>query len=268
MTDDADYATNISRFTGFADHYDAFRPRLPEALAGVLLEMAQADENSTVIDLGSGTGLSTRYWSGWAKEVIGVEPTDAMREEAEKHGGLGVSYRRAFSHDTGLPDAGASIVICSQALHWMDPQGTFAEAKRILRPGGVFAACDYDWPPVTGFWQLDQAYAECDQRARQIEREQHLSEGIRFQEKSGHLDRMKSSGAFRWTREILLHHVEEGDATRLVGLLFSQGSVQTLLKAGRSEADIGIDRLRELASELMPLPKRWFWCSRVRVGVV
>ena len=268
MTDEADYDTNIRRFTGFAGHYDAFRPRLPEALAGVLLEIAQADESSTVIDLGSGTGLSTRYWCGRVKAAIGIEPTDAMREEAEKHGGEGISYRRGFSHDTGLADACASIVVCSQALHWMDPQGTFAEAKRILRPGGVFAACDYDWPPVTGVWQLDQAYAGCDQRARGMEKEHHLSEGIRFQEKSGHLGRMKASAAFRWTGEILLHHLEEGDATRLVGLLLSQGSVQTLLKAGFSEADIGIDGLRELAERLMPQPKRWFWCSRVRLGVV
>lgn len=265
---DEDFSTNIKRFTGFADHYDAFRPRLPEALAGVLLEIARADERGTVVDLGSGTGLSTRYWSGRVKRVIGIEPTDAMRSEAERHGGEAVSYRRGFSHDTGLPDHDAVIAVCSQALHWMDPQGTFMEAKRILRPGGVFAACDYDWPPVTGIWELDQAYQTCDQRGREIERSNHLSQGLKFQEKSGHLERMKSSGAFRWTREILLHHDEQGDAARLVGLLFSQGSVQTVLKAGYTEADMGIDRLRELASQLMPLPKRWLWCSRVRIGVV
>lgn len=268
MTDAADFSTNLRRFTGFADHYDAFRPRLPDPLAGLLLEVAEADESSTVVDLGSGTGLSTRYWSGRVREAIGIEPTDAMREEAEKHGGTGISYRSGFSHATGLPDESAAVVVCSQALHWMDPQGTFAEAKRILRPGGVFAACDYDWPPVTGIWQLDQAYAECDQRGRSMEREHHLSEGIRFQEKSGHLERMRASGAFRWTREFLLHHVEDGDARRLVGLLFSQGSVQTVLKAGFSEADMGIDRFRELADRLMPQPKRWVWCSRVRIGVV
>ncbi|QJE97115.1 class I SAM-dependent methyltransferase [Luteolibacter luteus] len=268
MSDDADFATNIKRFTGFAGHYDAFRPTLPEALSGLLLEVARAHKSSTVVDLGSGTGLSTRYWSGKVREVIGIEPTDAMREEAERHGGAGVSYRRGFSHDTGLPDGSASIVVCSQALHWMDPQGTFKEAKRILRPGGVFAACDYDWPPVTGVWELDQAYQACDQRGREMERAHALSEGIKFQEKSGHLDRMRSSGAFRWTREVLLHHEEQGDAARLVGLLFSQGSVQTVLKAGFNEADMGIDRFRELATALMPQAKRWLWCSRVRIGVV
>ena len=35
-----------------------------------------------------------------------------------------------------------------QALHWMEPAPTFGEVARLLRPGGVFAALDCDWPPV------------------------------------------------------------------------------------------------------------------------
>lgn len=263
-----DFSTNIERFTGFADHYDAYRPSPPEILSRILLEMARADSSATVVDLGCGTGLSTRYWSGKVARVIGIEPTDAMREEAERKGGDGVSYRRGFSHDTGLPDACADLVTCSQALHWMDPQATFEEAKRILRPGGVFAAYDYDWPPVTGVWELEAAYVDCDQRSRGIERGQGLSPGLKFQEKSGHLARMEESGAFRWARELLVHHEDEGDGARLCGLVLSQGSVRTVLKAGYQESDFGLDQLRELAAKLMPERKRWLWSSRVRVGVV
>ena len=268
MSDDANYSVNIERFTGFADHYDSYRPAPPEIFASVLLEIAGADGPDTVVDLGCGTGLSTRYWSGRVRTVVGIEPTDAMREEATRRGGEGISYRRGFSHATGLPDSCASIVTCAQALHWMDPQGTFQEAKRILRPGGVFASCDYDWPPVTGVWELEAAFLDCHRRAQEIDAERGLSSGIKFHEKSGHLDRMKFSGAFRWAREILLHHEDEGDAARLVGLMFSQGSVQTVLKAGVSEEEIGITRLRDMATTLMPRKKRWLWCSRVRIGIV
>jgi len=268
MSDSADFATNIERFTGFADHYDSFRPSPPERFAPLLKEIARTDDRCSVVDLGCGTGLSTRYWSGRAGQITGIEPSDSMRAEADKRGGTGVSYRKGFSHDTGLPDASADIVTCAQALHWMHPQGTFQEAARILRPGGVFASCDYDWPPVTGLWELDAAYLECDLQARALERELGLSPGLEFQEKSGHLGRMQDSGAFRWTREILLHHEDEGDAKRLVGLALSQGSVQTLLKAGIFEEEIGITRLRERAVALLPSSKHWLWCSRVRVGVV
>lgn len=196
MGNDETFAGNIERFSGFAAHYDGHRPSPPARLAALLKELAGIhDERARVIDLGCGTGLSTRYWIGKAERIVGIEPSDSMRSEAEMRGGDGVSYQRGFSHDTGLPDACADIVFCSQALHWMDPRGTFVEAARILRSGGVFAACDYDWPPVTGVWELDRAYLECDLKARGIEEQMGLKKVLNFHEKSGHLGRMEASGA-------------------------------------------------------------------------
>ena len=268
MDAETTFAGNMDRFTGFAGQYDEHRAAPPARMASLLMEIAQADASGTVVDLGCGTGLSSRYWVGKISHIIGIEPTDSMRAEAERRGGEGLRYQRGFSHDTGLPDESVDIVTCAQALHWMDPQGTFSEAARILKAGGVFAACDYDWPPVTGIWEVDKAYAECDRQGRALERELGLADALEFYEKSGHLARMHASGAFRWVREILLHDEDEGDAERLVGLALSQGSVQTLLKAGLSEDEIGITRLREKASSLMSGKKRWLWSSRLRVGVV
>jgi len=79
---------------------------------------------------------------------------------------------------------------------------------------------------------------------------------------------MRKSGRFRYVKEIVFHHVESGDAERLVGLALSQGEIATLLKAGRSEDEIGITALREAARRVLgeaSLP--WFWSYRVRVGV-
>jgi len=263
-----DFSANIARFTGFAGHYDRFRPSPPEALAGLLTQVAQGAKPVLVVDLGCGTGLSTRYWAGRAVNVVGVEPTAAMREQAESLGGEGVSYREGFSHATGLPSGSADIVTCSQSLHWMDPLPTFEEAGRILRPGGVFAASDYDWPPVTTSPEADAFYLECVRHCHQLEKEHNVSAGLKKWEKEGHLLRMRESGCFRFTRECLLHHQDAGNAERLVGLLLSQGHVRTLLKAGFSEADLHIDRLREEAGRLLGEEMRtWFWGSRVRLGV-
>jgi SAM-dependent methyltransferase len=62
-----------------------------------------------------------------------------------------------LSAQTGLPASSADIVTCSQSLHWMEPEPTFAEVARILRSGGLFVAYDYDWPP-TVLWEVEQAY--------------------------------------------------------------------------------------------------------------
>lgn len=86
--------------------------------------------------------------------------------------------------------------------------------------------------------------------------------------KDGHLVRIQASGRFRYAREILLHHVEMGNADRITGLALSLGSVETLLKAGHGEAELGLDQLRSEAARLLgdePQPR--YWGMRVRAGV-
>jgi len=267
--DPSTFAPTIARFSGFAGDYNRHRPQPPAALAPLLSQLAGSGLPILVVDLGSGTGLSSRYWAEGAQRVIGVEPSADMRAEAQRQTqAANVDYHAGFAHATGLPDRCAQIVTCMQALHWMDPQGTFAEARRVLRPGGVFAAIDYDWPPVTRSWRADQAWRSCNECATCLEATLPGSRPPRW-DKAGHLARMEESGCFRFTRECVLHHVDEGDAARFLGLLRSQGGVMDLLKAGRSEAQLGIDVLESIAgAELGEDLRPWYWSARVRVGVV
>ena len=264
-----DFAGNIERFSGFADVYDRYRPSPPAVLASILTQLI-GTVPARVVDLGCGTGLSSRYWADKAQEVIGIEPSADMRHEAEAQtDAANVSYRAGYSHQTGLPDHCASIVTCSQSLHWMEPQATFEEARRLLRPGGIFAAYDYDWPPTVGAWEAEAAYLACSARVQECTRTLSSPPSLRRWSKDGHLDRMRASGCFRYTKEIAVHHADTGNAERLVGLLLNQGSVMTLLKNGFSEAEIGIEDLRATAYQSMEAEERtWYWSSRVRLGAI
>jgi len=51
---------------GFADHYDEFRPSPPAVLLDALTRYAGPSAPRLVVDLGSGTGLSTRAWAARA----------------------------------------------------------------------------------------------------------------------------------------------------------------------------------------------------------
>ncbi len=264
-----DFEVNQARFTGFSDLYDRYRPSPPAVLAELLIRLAACSGPIKVVDLGSGTGLSTRYWADHADEVIGIEPTDDMRQQAAQLGPDSISYQKGFSHATGLPDQWADILTCSQALHWMDPMPTFQEAARILRPGGVFAAYDYDWPPVSGYWELDGLYIQCAKQAVKLELGLGLEQGLVRYEKHSHLERMSQSRVFRAVRELVVHHHDQGNAERFVGLFLSQGYVQTLLKQGLTESELGIDQLRKTAERLLGAePQPWIWCSRIRTGIV
>jgi ubiquinone/menaquinone biosynthesis C-methylase UbiE len=265
-----DFTGNIDRFSGFADLYDKYRPEPPAIIAPILMRLAQSVFPQRVVDLGCGTGLSTRYWTDKVREVIGIEPSADMRHQAEvQTRARNVSYREGLSHQTGLPDQCAQIVTCSQALHWMEPQATFQEVARILNPGGVFAAYDYDWPPTTGSWEADAAYEECMRRVRVYEKELEAKSPVKRWGKNQHLARMKASGCFRYVKEIVVHHLDNGNAERFIGIFLSQGGVMALLKNGLSEKQMGIDRLREIAKQTLGTEdESWYWSYRLRLGVV
>ena len=69
-------------WTGKASSYDRARPTPPPALLNLLTQLIQMPHPALVVDLGSGTGLSTAIWGERAERVIGIEPNADMRKEA------------------------------------------------------------------------------------------------------------------------------------------------------------------------------------------
>ncbi|HEX4208611.1 MAG TPA: class I SAM-dependent methyltransferase [Ktedonobacteraceae bacterium] len=170
-------------WTGEAVRYDRTRPTPPLALLDILTQLIHMPCPALVVDLGSGTGLSTMIWSNRAQHVIGIEPNTDLRTQAirkiENYQHVAhIEYRDGVSNRTDLPDASTDIVTCAQSFHWMEPTSTLAEIARILRPGGLFAAYDYSWPPTLN-WELEQVYLEVDERFEVLEQERGLSQNLR-----------------------------------------------------------------------------------------
>lgn len=251
---------------GFADTYERFRPRTPQALLELLCGYARTERPSLVVDLGCGTGLSTRPWSGIARRVVGIEPNAAMIRAAAP--APGVEYRQGYGQSTQLDDGAADIVTCSQSLHWMEPEPTFAEAARILRPNGVFAAYDYDWPPVVDP-EIDEAFSAFRRRRREARQRRGLQRGADLWPKDGHLRRLRASGRFRYCREFVLHSFEEGDAERLVGFTRSLGLPVADLADQELERELRVDELEAVARRVLGSRTAPFLFGyRVRVAIV
>lgn len=295
---------NADRFSGFADVYDANRPQPPDALGPLLRRYAGAGAPA-VVDLGSGSGLSTRWAATWAAHVTGVEPSDDMRAQAERRGGAGITYRAGTAETTGLPDAYADVVTAVQAMHWMEPVATLAEVDRLLRPGGVFATIDADWPPVAGVPAAEAAWgalhrtmrvlearrardvsdhelrapiaddgpALVDEDLRDPHRNRLIPGGVRSWSKREHLANIERSGHFTFTRELAFAQsvVVDDAAERFVALMRSQGSYQGLRRAGLTDADMGADAFESsvraaFSASAEPVTELAFsW--RVRLGV-
>ncbi|GAA0336117.1 class I SAM-dependent methyltransferase [Streptomyces blastmyceticus] len=246
---------SADRFSKFAEFYDRVRPKPPEELADLLRQWS-GTQNPAVVDIGCGTGLSSTIWP----EVTGVEPSAEMRAIAARRG---IKVVDGTGEETGLPDACADIVTVSHALHWFDPARAFPEIARIMRPGAVLAAFDFDWPPAVDP-EVDAAYREFEATHTALEAERGLRPT--FLAKSGHLGRLRDSGLFRHVNEVCLHMKETGGADRFVDFAASQGGIPALREQGVDEDALGLTQLREVARRRMTDRSTWWWTCRVRLA--
>jgi SAM-dependent methyltransferase len=253
---------------GFAAQYQAYRPRPPEALVGLLLQVAQTRRPSLVVDLRSGTGVSTRLWADHAKRVVGIEPLGEMRAIAEgETAAPNVRFLAGVAERIDLPDGAADVVTCAQSLHDMEPERTLAEVARILRLGGVFAAYDYDWPPVV-HWEAELAFLAFMDHVGELRSRHSMTSEMRQWDKEQHLARMRRCGHFRYARQLLLNHSEPCSAERWVGFALTISHVLPVLDLVPSESELGLEAFRRVAERTLGkggLP--WHVSYRVRLAV-
>lgn len=250
--------------SGFPSDYDRFRPRPPAAILELLPMLVGADRLRLVVDLGSGTGLSARIWTERADQVVAIEPNDAMRTFAERvTTARNVRYLGTSSYETGLPDASADLVTAAQSLQWMAPERVFPEVARILRPGGIFCAYNY-FVLQTPLWEPEAVFESVLARKGELRSQLGLDQRRPGSELSR--DLLEASGVFRRTKELVLHSVERGDGERLIGFALSEGSMRTLLEAGTTESEVGLDRLRAVASTIRE-PISWWIGYRAWIGL-
>jgi len=253
---------------GFADVYDRYRPSPPAGLFDVLTLAAGVERPRLVVDLGCGTGLATRAWGERADEVFGVEPNPRMLERARKSTEQpNIRYVEAYGADTGLPAGRADLVTSFQSFHWMEPQPVLAEAARVLRHGGVFAACDYDVPPFVEP-EVDAAHMTLMKTRREARERLSAPAGSSTWPKDRHLDEIGASERFRYVRELLAHGWWETDAERMVGFAESIGGPRELFTEQAPEVGDAFERLRETTARVLGT-RTWpvLLCYRIRAGI-
>ncbi|HEX8459253.1 MAG TPA: class I SAM-dependent methyltransferase [Pyrinomonadaceae bacterium] len=128
------------RFTNRVENYAAYRPKYPAAVVEFLRAELGLGAESTVADVGAGTGIWTEVLlkEGGCRTVYAVEPNDAMRAAAENSLGTlpGFVSVKATAEATTLAAASVDFVTAAQAFHWFERAAARAEFARILKPGG------------------------------------------------------------------------------------------------------------------------------------
>jgi demethylmenaquinone methyltransferase/2-methoxy-6-polyprenyl-1,4-benzoquinol methylase/phosphoethanolamine N-methyltransferase len=122
------------------------------------VDLAAIAPGHSVLDVGCGTGnltMAVKARAGTKAEVHGIDGSPEMvreagRKSAEKQ--LDIRYQVGLIEDLPFPDGRFDVVVSSLMLHHLPrdlKRRGIAEISRVLKPGGRFAAVDFD-PPLVG----------------------------------------------------------------------------------------------------------------------
>jgi ubiquinone/menaquinone biosynthesis C-methylase UbiE len=97
------------------------------------------DEKPRVLDIGCGTGISTRQLAARpAAAVVGSDIDQGMLEEARKLPQENIEYVLAPAHQLPFSDNEFDTVAAFSAFHWFRDEESINEIKRVLRVGKRF----------------------------------------------------------------------------------------------------------------------------------
>jgi len=162
-------------FAVSANAYDRFVGRYSYGLCDALATVAAVGAGASVLDVGAGTGAGTRRLVELAGAVAAVDPSEPF-VEALRERFPAVDVRLALAESLPFEDGAFDATLAQLVVNFMtDPGAGVADMRRVTRPGGVVAACVWDYPGemtlLRVFWEaaaeLDPDGAEAvDERTR------------------------------------------------------------------------------------------------------
>ncbi len=199
-------------FQRVAPHYLKHRPSYPAALFDWLAQCCS--QHQLAWDCGTGNGQAAVSLAQHFQHVLATDASAAQIAAATAHGR--VEYRLAAAQASGLAPASVDLLVVAQALHWFDLERFYAEARRVLKPGGIIAVWCYGTVELEGEAAnllLQHFYHQVVGPYWPAERE-HVATGYRqLPFPFSPIDAPPFPMHARWTREQLLGYLRSWSAT-------------------------------------------------------
>jgi SAM-dependent methyltransferase len=145
-------------FGRHSDDYAAYRPGLPDSFYRRLEGFVRID-GSRALDLATGPGTIALELAARGSAVTGIDIAQGQIAVARRLAGeRGLADRARFlvarAEDTGQEAGSFDLVTAGQCWHWFESHAAMAEARRVLRPGGILAIVHHSYlalhSPVAG----------------------------------------------------------------------------------------------------------------------
>jgi ubiquinone/menaquinone biosynthesis C-methylase UbiE len=158
-------------FSQQAKLYASFRPHYPSTLYEFLFK--QGTNFDVALDCATGNGQVAVVLASKFKTVYATDISEKQLAQAPALSN--VIYKIEAAEKTSFPDA-FDLVTVAQAIHWFDFDKFYAEVKRVLKPGGIFAVIGYGlisinteidkwiahyyWNVVGPYWDKERRYID------------------------------------------------------------------------------------------------------------
>ncbi|MBX3192221.1 MAG: class I SAM-dependent methyltransferase [Labilithrix sp.] len=110
------------------------RKKIETLLDGLTATLARG---TRALDVGCGTGFNVQRLASRGFDVVGIEPSPAMRDRARTLN-PGLQVDDGDIENLAFPDASFDFVLSIEVIRYLaDPQRGLSEIARVLRPGGL-----------------------------------------------------------------------------------------------------------------------------------
>jgi SAM-dependent methyltransferase len=133
--------------------YVRHRPGFPDLFFDRARSYGVGVPGQRLVDLGTGTGTLARGFCLRGCRVVGLDASAAMLGGArvlDRKSGVAIPYLRAVAEATSLASGRFDAVTAGQCWHWFHRERAAAEARRLLRPGGLVVIAHMDYDPTAG----------------------------------------------------------------------------------------------------------------------
>jgi len=130
--------------------YSKFRPGPPDCFYERLRALGLGVKGQRILDLGTGTGVLARRFAQQGCVVAGIDISDGQIEAAKemaKKDGVSVDFRVSPAETTPFQDQSFDAITANQCFLYFDKPKMIAEARRLLKRGGILSTSHFSWLP-------------------------------------------------------------------------------------------------------------------------
>ena len=141
---------------GTAKYYAKFRPIIPVEVIDYLKQKYNLDGSGVLLDIGCGTGISTRAFAPLFKKTIAFDPNQGMLDEAiSANNPPNIEWRLCSDRNLDLGNEKIKLAIAVRSFHWLN-QDSFLQylSSHLVENGAIAIIGDGSFWTGNEPWQI------------------------------------------------------------------------------------------------------------------